>query len=314
MIVDDIIASIFRHGDPAFAEKWSRATVIRVPYSLGGVGSKGSDRLIALLPPGNVDLLSCNAPWAHPPYPLTILVSDDNDEHTALFVEQYPVDPNSTVKWQAKAVLMTYAPEGRIAAPVAIDSFEQREDGVTYDTSVDPDKMTGEQKAELNTELTELFNATARILLESGNQVVKDHIEDRMMRTRSFLGVLLYEVVTAFALMGCRNIDLRDTPPSRQVRRAAARAGLPAPFTVKTLVVRPLARRKQTDSDAPPNNDAVPIALHWVRGHFKTFTAEKPLLGRATGTFWWTPHLAGSKEAGVVVKDYKIDVKREGKS
>lgn len=47
-------------------------------------------------------------------------------------------------------------------------------------------------------------------------------------------------------------------------------------------------------------------AVHICRGHFKRFTPEKPLLGKHVGIYWWPMMLRGSKEEGVVVKDYRI--------
>ena len=47
-------------------------------------------------------------------------------------------------------------------------------------------------------------------------------------------------------------------------------------------------------------------ALHLCRGHFKTFTADAPLLGRATGTYFWAPHIRGTQNEGVVIKDYRV--------
>jgi hypothetical protein len=48
-----------------------------------------------------------------------------------------------------------------------------------------------------------------------------------------------------------------------------------------------------------------------VRGHFKTYTAERPLLGRFTGTYWWQPHLAGKNTSALVEKDYAIEANQE---
>lgn len=48
--------------------------------------------------------------------------------------------------------------------------------------------------------------------------------------------------------------------------------------------------------------------LHMCRGHFKTFTKEKPLFGTITGRFWWHPHMRGSLEQGEIVKDYKVAI------
>lgn len=48
------------------------------------------------------------------------------------------------------------------------------------------------------------------------------------------------------------------------------------------------------------------MALHRVRGHFKTYTAEAPLLGKYTGTYWWGWQVRGNKKNGISVTDYKI--------
>ena len=45
--------------------------------------------------------------------------------------------------------------------------------------------------------------------------------------------------------------------------------------------------------------------LHTVRGHFKTFTAEKPLLGRHVGMYWWEDYVRGSIKNGIVSKEYQ---------
>jgi hypothetical protein len=112
-------------------------------------------------------------------------------------------------------------------------------------------------------------------------------------------------VSTVFALMNCRNVQLDDSTPSRQQRRAAERSNRPMPFTVRSLLVRPIATRRSPEtsavSDAP-----VALALHWVRGHFKHYDDANKLFGRHTGTYWWAPHLAGEAAAGVVVKDYRL--------
>lgn len=47
-------------------------------------------------------------------------------------------------------------------------------------------------------------------------------------------------------------------------------------------------------------------ALHICRGHFKTYTEERPLFGRYAGTFFFRDHARGAKESGEVKKDYDV--------
>lgn len=46
-------------------------------------------------------------------------------------------------------------------------------------------------------------------------------------------------------------------------------------------------------------------ALHLVRGHFADYR-ERGLFGRTRGIFWFSDHIKGTEEAGIVVKDYTV--------
>lgn len=48
------------------------------------------------------------------------------------------------------------------------------------------------------------------------------------------------------------------------------------------------------------------LPMHRVRGHFKRFTPEAPLMGQHVGTYWWGWQVRGNKDNGVVVSDYKV--------
>lgn len=47
-------------------------------------------------------------------------------------------------------------------------------------------------------------------------------------------------------------------------------------------------------------------ALHICRGHFATYTDEKPLFGHFTGTVWKPSHVRGNVTEGIVSKDYRV--------
>lgn len=82
------------------------------------------------------------------------------------------------------------------------------------------------------------------------------------------------------------------------MRRAAERSGLPL-VSWHELVVH-------GGSNALRSTIGIgePLALHWVRGHFKDYR-ETGLFGRAKGVYWWSPHLAGKADR-VVLKDYVL--------
>lgn len=113
----------------------------------------------------------------------------------------------------------------------------------------------------------------------------------------------LFTVATTLSLLNCRNVSVVVHDPPGKLQRHRRRAGLHPGYRFHTLQVRPRGGHRDAGggSERPE-----PLSLHWVRGHFKEFTAEKPLFGHHTGLYWWGPHLAGSKAAGIVVKDYAL--------
>lgn len=88
----------------------------------------------------------------------------------------------------------------------------------------------------------------------------------------------------AHALLACKNVTVEDHQPSPKLSKRHQRdKGRPL-VTFKTLRVTPMGARR---ADEGGRGDEIDRALHIVRGHFKTFTTERPLFGRLTGTYWW---------------------------
>lgn len=111
----------------------------------------------------------------------------------------------------------------------------------------------------------------------------------------------------AIAFANCKNVELVEEEhlyPSRQMRRAAERRGEPKPPRFYTLRINPNATRKQ--GQAAGASSGRELSLHIVRGHFATYTEERPLFGKYSGTFWVPAHVRGSQEVGIVGKDYEI--------
>lgn len=111
-----------------------------------------------------------------------------------------------------------------------------------------------------------------------------------------------HPVFFALALLHAKNVRLDADALPRQVRRAANNSFVEAKFY--TLHVG--AIRAQAQAATAHGESSVLRALHLVRGSFATYTTERPLFGKVTGTFWRPAHLKGKPEAGVVVKDYRV--------
>jgi hypothetical protein len=120
---------------------------------------------------------------------------------------------------------------------------------------------------------------------------------------------ILYPALLTHSLLNCRNVETETkAPPAKLSKRHQRKRGRPM-VTFKTLKVNPMGRR----SSGGGGGGGVDLgggqtALHIVRGHFKTYTADRPLLGKHVGTYWWSANVRGSIDNGVVVKDYEVEV------
>lgn len=123
---------------------------------------------------------------------------------------------------------------------------------------------------------------------------------------------LLKPLMFAVSFMHCKNVPVEIVEPPPQLVKAAKRRGHKRPpVTYRVINIEPFrqhARRMQ--SGKPLTEGEKKRALHLMRGHFKTFTPDRPLLGKHVGRFWWNPHMRGSAAYGEVRKTYKI--KSEG--
>jgi hypothetical protein len=109
------------------------------------------------------------------------------------------------------------------------------------------------------------------------------------------------------SLANCRNVRLAPhSMPERLARSFQRRRGRP-PVRFRTLEIEGRDLRYLNREDA---GGGMAIrngrALHIARGHFKTYSAERPLFGSIPGTFWWAPTVRGDAKAGAVLKDYAV--------
>jgi hypothetical protein len=108
----------------------------------------------------------------------------------------------------------------------------------------------------------------------------------------------------AFAFANCRNVETVNCDNHAPDGKFCRRQKVPS-VIYRTLKIPGFQKRyiggDGADSEANRR-------LHICRGHFATYTAEKPLFGRpdGVGKFWHPAHVRGNKESGEVVKDYVV--------
>lgn len=127
-------------------------------------------------------------------------------------------------------------------------------------------------------------------------------------------GIDPYQSLDAFffaiGLMHCKNVTIEDAHPApvKIIEKRARRTGVP-PYKYKVLVVGNMSGGATSD-DRPISKSSEKM-LHICRGHFATYSEDKPLFGRYSGTFWKPAHVRGNADHGTVYKDYKVKAPKE---
>jgi hypothetical protein len=115
---------------------------------------------------------------------------------------------------------------------------------------------------------------------------------------------LLFPALMAISFMHCKNVSLDAiAPPEKLSRRHLKRYGRPL-VSYRELNIGPI--RRVLEQQRKGVGGSLRKALHLCRGHFKTFDADAPLMGHATGTYWWGSHVRGAEGVGVALKDYRV--------
>lgn len=109
----------------------------------------------------------------------------------------------------------------------------------------------------------------------------------------------------ALSLMNCKNVTTQESGRVNIGRSGADKRRGKAARTLRyhTIILPGGGSEREGAGHATTHRAA---AIHRVRGHFKTFTTERPLLGKHVGTYWWGWQVRGSKDSGLVVADYQL--------
>jgi len=117
---------------------------------------------------------------------------------------------------------------------------------------------------------------------------------------------LMRPAFLATSFMHCRNIAINVVaPPPKLAKAARKRHGVPL-VRFRTINIEPMRQVLRTEGRS--HETGIKRALHICRGHFRTYSEEKPLFGRVSGTFFIPAHARGSASEGVVVPQYAVDV------
>lgn len=110
--------------------------------------------------------------------------------------------------------------------------------------------------------------------------------------------------VLTLSFMHCKNVvrtDATETegPPAKWLRRMKQ-----PEIRYHRLEINPMKEVLRREGGSETNG--LKKALHICRGHFATYTEERPLFGSFAGTVFREAHVRGSEKEGIVVKDYSV--------
>jgi hypothetical protein len=127
-----------------------------------------------------------------------------------------------------------------------------------------------------------------------------DDYEERKESQRLWVHICLF----IFSLMNCKNtIVIKEDAPVEEQGKRIKQVGHPL-VTYRIIKIDQVLTKH--DSRHRPNNGFGYRPLHLCRGHFATYSAEKPLFGRYAGTFWKPQHIRGREKYGAVIKEYEF--------
>ena len=128
---------------------------------------------------------------------------------------------------------------------------------------------------------------------------------------RAFTPNYLYPVLLALSFLHAKNVSIEEIVPAPKLAKARKRRTGHRPVRYHVLRIEALKETLRTDGRA--DETGLRQALHLCRGHFKTYTADSPLMGRHVGTYWWAPQVRGTAKR-IVLADYAMDPPAESSS
>jgi hypothetical protein len=103
-------------------------------------------------------------------------------------------------------------------------------------------------------------------------------------------------------LLECKNIVTETVSPDVKFQKKRAKKGKLQLYEYKVLRVESVGKKRNGEG----GESGVKQREHLCRGHFKTFTVEKPLLGKLVGRYWWQSQVRGNRELGTIEKEYSV--------
>lgn len=123
-----------------------------------------------------------------------------------------------------------------------------------------------------------------------------------LQHSRALIGI-------AITFMHCKNVQLIENKPPEKLQKARIRRKKIPLVTHYTLEISPA--KKILSEKGNIEKTGIKQALHICRGHFKDYRDGSGLFGKYKGLYWWESQVRGSKDEGMIIKDYKVNPPKE---
>lgn len=122
--------------------------------------------------------------------------------------------------------------------------------------------------------------------------------------TRTIYHHCAYTVLLANSMMNCKNVRTidstdQDAPPAKWQRRMKTPA-----IRYSRIAIEPFTAEVARQGGV--EGGGIAKAWHICRGHFATYTDDKPLFGKYAGRFWIPQHAKGDKKLGTVISTHEV--------
>ncbi len=112
----------------------------------------------------------------------------------------------------------------------------------------------------------------------------------------------LHVLGLGISFMHCKNVRQIESKETAS-EKFHKQYGVPK-YTYRTIQIDPM--KEVLRREGKSETDGMQRAMHICRGHFSTYSEDKPLFGKYPGTFYVPDHVRGNKKRGEVVKDYDV--------
>lgn len=136
------------------------------------------------------------------------------------------------------------------------------------------------------------------------NEVTPSEVGGKADLLDTFPYTMLCTLLMGVSFLHCKNVRTSEHVPSaEQFKHFEKRFRVPM-VTYKTLRIVGVGEA-ESDTDSQTTSSNIQRSMHIVRGHFSTYTEDRPLFGKYAGTFWIPAHIRGNQDKGIVTKDYE---------